>query len=146
MGMKTRIILVVLTATVLIANVTNAQTLDLKNSPTFTNYNFAIVEQVFNNTPGKTSALATPAEPILIATDNETIAVSLAEWGDDSRFGVIVKISNGSHSALMPLERGWGTQVDERIIGKLKIRVGLMEIFRGRNIEFTRLGIFITKI
>lgn len=131
--------MVIMTVTV------SAQTIDLENSTSFAKYNFAIVEQTFNNMPGKISAVATPDEPLTIARKGKTVVISLAEWGDDSRYGLIVKISNGSYSMLMPLERGWGTQVDERTIGGLKIQIGLMEIFRGKNMEFAKLGIFIAK-
>ena len=129
----------------MMAGTVSAQTIDLDNSTSFTNYNFAIAEQIFNNTPGQSLTLATPAEPLTITNGNQTIAISLAEWGDDSRYGVIVNMSNGSYSALVPLERGWGTGIDEKTFGNLKIQIGLMEIFRGKNIEFAKLGIYITK-
>lgn len=135
----------IIVSAVIMAGTVNAQTIDLENSVSFKDHNFLIVEQRFNNTPNKTLALATPDEPLFLAINNETIAISLAEWGDDSRYGVIVKISNRSYGVLMPLERGWGTQVDERTIGNLTFHIGLIEIFRGRNVEFARLGVFITK-
>lgn len=139
-----RVFIAVLTA-VLMMNVASAQTIELDNSTSFANYNFAIAEQIFNNTPGQLSAATISSDPLMITEKNQTIAVSLTEWGDDSRYGVIIKISNGSYSALVPLERGWGTQVNEIIIGNLKITVGLMDIYRGKNMEFAKLGIFITK-
>lgn len=138
-------ICIAMSVVVLMISAASAQAIDLESSTSFAKYNFEIVEQNFNNTPGQSSAPATPDEPLLITTRNETIVISLAEWGDDSRYGVIIKISNDSYSVLMPLERGWGTQVDEKVVGGLKVQIGLMEIFRGRNMEFVRLGVFVTK-
>lgn len=138
-------ICIAMAAAVLMISAASAQAVDLENSVSFKDHNFLIVEQRFNNTPNKILALATPDEPLFVATKNETVVISLAEWGDDSRYGVIIKISNGSYNVSVPLERGWGTQVDEKVIGNLKVQIGLMEVFRGRNTEFVRLGIFITK-
>lgn len=138
-------ICIAMAVVVLMVDATSAQVVNLENSTSFADHNFVFVEQRFNNTPNKILELATPDEPFFVTTKNETLVISLAEWGDDSRYGVIVKISNGSYSALMPLERGWGTQVDEKVVGDLKIQIGLMEVFRGRNIEFVRIGIFITR-
>lgn len=130
---------------VLMVSAANAQAIDLEKSVSFKDHNFFIAEQIFNNTPNKISVLATLDEPLFIATKNETVAISLEEWGGDSRYGVIIKISNSSYNVSVSLERGWGTQVDEKVIGNLRVQISLMEIFRGRNMEYARIGIFITK-
>lgn len=145
MKRKSGIWIAVLAAAVMMVNIAGAQSLNLTEQTSFKDHNFLIVEQRFNNAPSESLTPATRDEPLTIIEENQTVAITLAEWGDDSRYGVIIKLSNGSYGELLPLERGWGTAVDEKTFGNIKIQVGLMEIFRGRNIEFVRLGVFITK-
>lgn len=127
-----------------------AQRVDLNDSSTFENHNFAIIKMMFNGTVGtpNSTKLATIEEPLIIVSNNQTIFISLRDWGvDSSRLGVLLNISNNTGASyLMPLQRGWGTQVDEVILDDLRISVGLTEIFRGKSAEFAKFCVVVSKL
>lgn len=70
------------------------------------------------------------SESITIVTNNQTINISRVDWGkDDSRFGAMFKVSNGSTEILTPLEKRWGAQVVNIKIGSTDLTIGLTKIF-----------------
>lgn len=138
---------------IFMAGIGSAQSLNLTSSSSFKDHNFAITKFVVNGTVGTPKALdfATVEEPLIIIDKNQTIAVYLEQWGiDSSRLGVQLSISNGTGPGtveyLMPLQRGWGSQIDEVTFGDLKIRVGLTEIFRGKTAEWAKFCITAIKM
>jgi len=143
----------IMTIVIFMASAASAQGLDIKNSVGFKDHNFVITKFMVNGTVGTANALtfATVEEPLVIVAENQTIAVSLKEWGvDSSRSGVILAINNGtgprSVEYLMPLQRGWGTQIGEVSFSSLKVQVGLMEAFRGKSAEYARFCVMVIKV
>lgn len=127
---------------------------DLKNNTMFENHNVAIIKIMFNGTVGTPNApnLATMEEPLVITNArNQTITVYLKDWSiDSSRYGVLLNVSNGTGPGtveyLMPLERGWDTQIDEVSFGNIKVQIGMTEMFRGRTKEYVKFCVVVIKL
>lgn len=145
-------ILVTIMTIIFMASTTSAQTVNLTNNTSLKDHNFAIIRFMVNGTAGTLNArFATIEEPLIIIGDNQTVSISLREWGIDTcRNGVILTVSNdtgpGTTEYLMPLERGWGTQTDEVSFGNIKVQIGMTEIFRGRTKEYVKFCVVIIKL
>lgn len=150
MNKKTGITALLVFFTLAITVPAEAKTINFDNGQTYGNYRISIIEMMFNGTTGTPNALsfASADEPLsIINAGNRTITVNIIDWGiDSSRSGVLLEISNGSTKYLMPLERGWGSQIDDVSFGNINIQIGMTEIFRGRPKEFVKLCVVIRKL
>lgn len=90
---------------------------------------------VYHQFTVNSSDMENSPQSFMIQAGNETFPVQLLDWDVNGK-GILISV-NGT---MVPLSRGWGTQVADMYIKKdVHVKIGLTHLFTGKPVKFARL-------
>lgn len=130
------LILAIILATVLLSGLGSAQTVVLEGKN-------AVVKHTFYNSANHSAGFRfAEQETMVFTTKNNNVTIELIDWGrEDCKNSILLRVSYQNQSNIVPLERGWRTQVAELQLEKnVHLTVGLTELFLGSPTKFASIS------